>query len=83
MDTLWLSNTTLAYRDWQAREAAGADQRPFSARSIVQHQAMFEHFRRHLLARGTSVVAFGADDIEAFGALPRREPTPRPPACGT
>ncbi|WP_316157804.1 site-specific integrase [Cupriavidus sp. BIC8F] len=70
MVTLWLSNATLAYRDWQAREAAGADQRPFSVRSIVQHQAMFEHFRRHLLARGTSVIAFGADDIEAFWRTP-------------
>ncbi|CAG2160391.1 tyrosine-type recombinase/integrase [Cupriavidus numazuensis] len=66
MDELWLSNPTLAYRDWQAREAAGADRRPFSARSIVQHQAMFEHFRRHLVARGTTVANFGADDIEAF-----------------
>lgn len=66
MDTLWLTNPTLAYRDWQAREATGSDRRPFSARSIVQHQAMFEHFRRHLLARRTSVIAFGADDIEAF-----------------
>ncbi|CAG9180553.1 Tyrosine recombinase XerC [Cupriavidus laharis] len=70
MDTLWLSHPTLAYRDWQAREAAGADRRPFAARSIVQHQAMFEHFRRHLLARGKSVVAFGADDIEAFWLSP-------------
>lgn len=66
MNALWRSNPTLAYRDWQTREAAGADKRPFSARSIVQHQAMFEHFRRHLMARGTTVVAFGADDIEAF-----------------
>ncbi len=66
MNALWRSNPTLAYRDWQTREAAGADKRPFSARSIVQHQAMFEHFRRHLVARGTTVVSFGADDIEAF-----------------
>ncbi|QYY34259.1 MULTISPECIES: tyrosine-type recombinase/integrase [Cupriavidus] len=66
MDVLWRSNPTLAYRDWQTREAAGADKRPFSIRSIVQHQAMFEHFRRHLMARGTTVIAFSADDIEAF-----------------
>ncbi|WP_410054255.1 tyrosine-type recombinase/integrase [Cupriavidus sp. BIC8F] len=66
MDSLWLTNPTRAYRDWQAREAAGADRRPFSARSIVQHQAMFEHFRRHLLARGASIASFGAADIEAF-----------------
>lgn len=70
MDILWLSNPTLAYRDWQAREAAGADRRPFAERSIVQHQAMFEHFRRHLLARGTSVASFGTDDIEAFWQTP-------------
>ncbi|CAG2161007.1 tyrosine-type recombinase/integrase [Cupriavidus numazuensis] len=70
MDDLWLSNPTLAYRDWQAREAAGADRRPFSARSIVQHQAMFEHFRRHLVARGATVATFGTDDIEAFWQTP-------------
>ncbi|WP_414249549.1 tyrosine-type recombinase/integrase [Cupriavidus taiwanensis] len=66
MDTLWLTKPTLAYSDWQAREAAGADRRPFSARSILQHQAMFEHFRRHLLARGASIPSFGTDDIDAF-----------------
>lgn len=66
MDSLWLTNPTLAYRDWQAREAAGADHRPFSARSIIQHQAMFEHFRRHLLARSATVASFGTADIEAF-----------------
>ena len=49
VDSLWLTNPTLAYADWQRREAAGADRRPFAARSIIQHQAMFEHFRRHLL----------------------------------
>ncbi|MBP0622362.1 tyrosine-type recombinase/integrase [Cupriavidus sp. LEh25] len=70
MDTLWLSNPTLAYRDWQTREAAGADRRPFAERSILQHQAMFEHFRRHLLARGKSVASFGTDDIEAFWQTP-------------
>ncbi|WP_224010348.1 tyrosine-type recombinase/integrase [Cupriavidus pinatubonensis] len=69
-DTLWLSNPTLAYRDWQVREAAGANRRPFSARSIVQHEAMFEHFRRHLLARGRSVASFGTDDIDAFWQTP-------------
>ncbi|WP_414224545.1 tyrosine-type recombinase/integrase [Cupriavidus necator] len=66
MDSLWLTNPALAYRDWQAREAASADRRPFSARSIIQHQAMFEHFRRHLLTRGKSIAAFGADDIDSF-----------------
>ncbi|UIF88226.1 tyrosine-type recombinase/integrase [Cupriavidus sp. UYPR2.512] len=70
LDSLWFSNPTLAYRDWQAREAAGADRRPFSARSIVQHQAMFEHFRRHLLARGTTITSFGAADVDAFWQSP-------------
>jgi len=65
-DPLWLADPSLAYRDWQAREAAGADRRPFSARSIVQHQAMFEHFRRHLVARGETIGSFGSADIEAF-----------------
>ena len=44
IDRLRLTNPTLAYADWQTREAAGADRRPFSARSIVQHEAMFERF---------------------------------------
>ena len=66
MDSLWLSNPTQAYRDWQAREAAGADRRPFSARSIVQHQAMFEHFRRHVMTRGSTIASFGTADVDAF-----------------
>nr|WP_244223011.1 tyrosine-type recombinase/integrase [Cupriavidus lacunae] len=70
MDSLWLKNPTLAYRDWQTSEAAGADRRPFSARSIVQHQAMFEHFRRHLMARGATIGSFGAADIERFWQSP-------------
>ncbi|SCU86681.1 Integrase/recombinase [Cupriavidus necator] len=70
MDSLWLSNPTLAYQDWQAREAAGADRRPFSARSIVQHQAMFENFRRHLMAKGTTIASFGTADIDAFWQTP-------------
>ncbi|MCY1197482.1 Tyrosine recombinase XerC [compost metagenome] len=70
MDSRWFSNPTLAYRDWQAREAAGADRRPFSARSIIQHQAMFEHFRRHLLAKGATIASFGAADIDAFWQTP-------------
>lgn len=64
--SLWLTNPTLAYRDWQRREAAGADRRPFSERSLVQHQAMFENFRKHLHCRGATIPAFGSADIEAF-----------------
>ncbi|MDX6008500.1 tyrosine-type recombinase/integrase [Cupriavidus necator] len=70
MDSLWLTNPTQAYRDWQAREAAGADRRPFSARSIVQHQAMFEHFRRHLVVRGATIASFGTADVDAFWQSP-------------
>ncbi|SCU73649.1 hypothetical protein CNECB9_1260010 [Cupriavidus necator] len=66
MDTsLWHTNPTAAYADWQAREAAGADRRPFSARSIVQHRAMFEHFRRHLLERGATLASFSPEHIAA------------------
>ena len=64
--TLWLNNPSLAYRDWQAREAAGADRRPFSPRSMVQHQAMFENFRKHLDAKGRNVASFGSADIDSF-----------------
>lgn len=66
MDTLWLSDPPVAYADWQQREAAGADRRPFAERSIVQHRAMFEHFYRHLLAAGTTVASFGPDHIDGF-----------------
>lgn len=65
-NSIWLANPSLAYRDWQHREAAGSDRRPFSERSLVQHQAMFENFHRHLLCRDTNILAFGSADIEAF-----------------
>jgi site-specific recombinase XerD len=70
VDTLWLTNPALAYADWQRREAAGADRRPFAARSIIQHQAMFEHFRRHLLDADTTVATFGPDHIDTFWQAP-------------
>ncbi|MGT2434129.1 tyrosine-type recombinase/integrase (plasmid) [Cupriavidus basilensis] len=70
MDSLWLTNPSLAYADWQGREAAGADRRPFAARSIVQHQAMFAHFRRHLLAADVTLASFGADHIDTFWQTP-------------
>lgn len=66
IESLWLTNPTLAYRDWQVREASGADRRPFAQRSLVQHQAMFENFRKHLLSRGATIAAFGSGDIDAF-----------------
>ncbi|AOY97766.1 integrase (plasmid) [Cupriavidus sp. USMAA2-4] len=68
--TIWLTKPVTAYADWQAREAAGADQRPFSARSIVQHQAMFEAFLRHLQTAGVSVATFGSDHVAAFWETP-------------
>jgi len=71
MDTsLWHTNPSAAYADWQLREASGADRRPFSARSIVQHRAMFEHFRRHLLERGTTLASFGPEHIAALWHTP-------------
>lgn len=66
MDTLWLLDPPRAYADWQAREAAGADRRPFSQQSIVQHRAMFDRFYRYLVARGTTVASFGADVLDGF-----------------
>ncbi len=70
IERLWLTNPTLAYADWQAREAAGANRRPFSARSIVQHEAMFERFRRHLFVADVTLANFGSDHIEAFWLAP-------------
>lgn len=71
--TLWLSAPTDAYKQWQRTEAAGADRRAFSPRSIVQHEAMFERFMRHLTAVQRSLATFGPDHLESFFAdLDRR-----------
>ena len=71
--TLWLSAPTEAYQQWQHTEAAGADRRAFSPRSIVQHEAMFERFMRHLAAAQRSLATFGPDHLESFFAdLDRR-----------
>jgi len=64
--TLWLSAPTEAYQQWQRTEAAGADRRAFSPRSIVQHEAMFERFMRHLAAAQLSLATFGPDHLESF-----------------
>ena len=66
MDTLWLSDPVRAYADWQAREAAGADRRPFAERSIVQHRAMFDRFHRHIVGHNATLASFGSDLIDAF-----------------
>ncbi|RQV14854.1 site-specific integrase [Burkholderia cenocepacia] len=71
--TLWLSAPTEAYQKWQRNEAAGADRRAFSPRSIVQHEAMFERFMRHLATSHRTLATFGADQLETFFAdLDRR-----------
>lgn len=66
MDTLWHLDPARAYADWQTREAAGADRRPFSQQSIVQHRAMFDRFNRYLVGRGMTVANFGADALDGF-----------------
>ncbi|MCA8205168.1 site-specific integrase [Burkholderia sp. AU33545] len=74
--TLWLSAPTEAYQQWQRTEAAGADRRAFSPRSIVQHEAMFERFMRHLAAAQRSLATFGPDHLESFFADLDRRCTP-------
>lgn len=64
----WISDPTSAYQQWQRTEAAGADRRAFSPRSIVQHEAMFERFMRHLAASKATLATFGADHLESFFA---------------
>jgi integrase len=68
MDTnsTWLSAPSDAYRIWQETEAVGADRRPFSARSRLQHAAMFDRFHRHIHDRHASVATFDAAHIESF-----------------
>ncbi|MFM0626984.1 tyrosine-type recombinase/integrase [Paraburkholderia xenovorans] len=68
MDTssLWLSAPSDAYRLWQETEAVGADRRPFSVRSRVQHAAMFERFLRHIDERRVSLATFDAAHVESF-----------------
>ncbi len=66
MKKLWLSDPARAYANWQTREAAGADRRPFSQQSIIQHRAMFDRFHRHLVGHGATLASFGPDHIAAF-----------------
>ncbi|WP_261530728.1 tyrosine-type recombinase/integrase [Burkholderia multivorans] len=71
--TLWLSAPTQAYQQWQRTEAVGVDRRAFSPRSIVQHEAMFERFMRHLATSHRTLATFGPDHLESFFAdLDRR-----------
>lgn len=62
----WLSDPRRAYAEWQAHEAAGAEGRPFAEQSILQHQAMFARFYRHVVSSGATVATFGSDVIESF-----------------
>lgn len=66
MNTAWVSDPVTAYYDWQLREAAGADRRPFSRQSIAQHCAMFDRFLRHLVGHGETLASFGPDHVDAF-----------------
>ncbi|CAM2159398.1 Tyrosine recombinase XerC (plasmid) [Pararobbsia alpina] len=63
---LWRSNPSSAYARWQEREAEGADRRPFSSQSIVQHRSMFERFNRFLTDHGASLATFGSDHVDTF-----------------
>lgn len=62
----WRHAPGMAYRRWQELYATGAAGRPFSARSIVQHTAMFERFQRFLATLGTDILHFGEDHFAAF-----------------
>ncbi|MGU7775699.1 tyrosine-type recombinase/integrase [Burkholderia sp. MR1-5-21] len=66
--TLWLSAPVEAYKQWQHTDAAGADRRAFSPRSIVQHQAMFARFMHHLTAAHKTLATFGPEHLETFFA---------------
>jgi integrase len=66
--SLWIDHPAAAYREWQTTEASGADRRPFSARSITQHTAMFERFLRHLVTHQATLINFGAQHLESFFA---------------
>jgi site-specific recombinase XerD len=64
----WLHQPAQSYLQWQENEAAGADRKPFSQRSIVQHRAMFDRFLRHLTVHQVNVATFSADTLESFFA---------------
>jgi site-specific recombinase XerC len=66
--TQWIAAPSDAYRLWQETEAVGADRRPFSARSRMQHAAMFDRFLRYLRTKDVTVATFSAADVESFFA---------------
>lgn len=63
---LWTVEPHTAYLQWQTTDAAGADRRRFSQRSIIQHGAMFDRFLRHLVSRGVALATFGPEHLESF-----------------
>ncbi len=62
----WIHTPLDAYQRWQETAAVGANRRPFAARSVIQHRAMFEHFHRHLGVQRVSLATFGAAHLDAF-----------------
>ena len=70
MDKLndWERDPLNAYELWQRTDAAGVDGRPFAARSVVQHTAMFDRFFRHLRKHSVTVATFGAEHLDSFFA---------------
>jgi integrase len=72
----WIAAPTDAYRLWQETDAVGADRRPFSARSRVQHAAMFDRFLRHLATKDVTLATFGAAHVESFFADVEKRCTP-------
>jgi len=62
----WIARPVEAYEHWQITEATGSDHRAFSARSVVQHRAMFERFLRFLLLAHVTLATFGPEHVEGF-----------------
>ncbi|AOY97607.1 hypothetical protein BKK79_37370 (plasmid) [Cupriavidus sp. USMAA2-4] len=65
-DRLWLTDPAKAFAAWQEIGATGVDGRPFSSRSIIQHQAMFEAVLEHLAHCGQTLATFHTAELEAF-----------------
>jgi integrase/recombinase XerD len=63
---LWIRDPSRAYAMWQNSGATGKDRRPFAARSVTQHMAMFERFVRFLVGREVTLATFGEDHLAAF-----------------
>ena len=66
IDPRWLTDPAVAYSEWQKTDAVGSDRRLFSERSIIQHEAMFERVRRHLVTHCTTVTTFGEAELDSF-----------------